>query len=74
MLKNHQERATVIEILTVAFPEVSNPKNSDNTDTQALRKTDFLLQKSDIEFIDQWFRSNNSNLFVFRAICCNKLL
>jgi len=41
------------EILTVEFPEVSNPKNSDNKVTQAFKKIDFLLQNSDIEFIDQ---------------------
>jgi len=48
------------EILTVEFPEVSNPKSSDSKVTHAFKKIDFLLQNSDIEFIDQWFLENNS--------------
>lgn len=29
------------QILAVEFPEVSNPKNSDSTDTHAFKKIDF---------------------------------
>lgn len=57
---HHPQNVTNFEILTVEFPEVSNPKNSDNKVIQAFKKIDFLLQNNDIEFIDQWFLENNS--------------
>jgi len=48
------------KILTVEFPEVSNPNNSVSKVTHDFKKIDFLLQNSDIEFIENWFLANNS--------------